>query len=50
VMGLPFSPFSAEYGPWTWIVRSQFLAEAIVCLALFFELHSESTKAWFHSA
>ena len=48
VMNALFSPFSSEYGGWAWVVRSQFVAEVFVCVALYFALRAKSTKAWFH--
>jgi hypothetical protein len=49
-MGMLFHPFSDEYGEWAWVMQIQFVAEAIVCLSLFFALRMQSTKSWFESA
>jgi hypothetical protein len=48
IFDILFSPFSSEYGQWGWLVQSQFVAEAMVCVALFFALQMQSTKSWFN--
>ena len=48
VISVLFSPFSSEYGQWTWVIQTQFVSEALVCLALFFALRTQSAKSWFH--
>jgi hypothetical protein len=50
IISILFSPFSSEYGRWSLVVESQFIAEAVVCVALFFALRMQSTKSWFHAA
>ena len=45
IFSVLFSPFASEYGQWAGAVRSQFVAESLVCLALFFALRRQSTKA-----
>jgi purine-cytosine permease-like protein len=50
VFSILFSPFSSEYGQWAWVVQSQFVAETIVCLALFFVLRKQSTTSWFYDS